>query len=104
MAQHCKAQKKRVTDQRERKHAGDDSTRKGGVRILVQVAIYRRLLIGRDGHLDQSEIYDISTRIRANAQFDAKFPGPPMQENWFETYRFGLRVRICVHDGVFWKH
>ena len=23
-------------------------------------AIYRRLLIGRDGHLDQSEAYDIS--------------------------------------------
>ena len=30
------------------------------VRILVQVMIYRRLLIGRDGHLDQSEAYDIS--------------------------------------------
>ena len=29
-------------------------------RILVQVTIYRRLLIGRDGHLDQSEGYDIS--------------------------------------------
>ena len=29
-------------------------------RILVQVMIYRRLLIGRDGHLDQSEAYDIS--------------------------------------------
>ena len=29
-------------------------------RILVQVAIYRRLLIGRDGHLDQSEAYDLS--------------------------------------------
>ena len=29
-------------------------------RILVQVTIYRRLLIGRDGHLDQSEVYDIS--------------------------------------------
>ena len=28
--------------------------------ILVQVTIYRRLLIGRDGHLDQSEAYDIS--------------------------------------------
>ena len=27
-------------------------------RILVQVTIYRRLLIGRDGHLDQSEAYD----------------------------------------------
>ena len=27
---------------------------------LVQVTIYRRLLIGRDGHLDQSEAYDIS--------------------------------------------
>ena len=29
-------------------------------RILVQVTIYRRLLIGRDDHLDQSETYDIS--------------------------------------------
>ena len=29
-------------------------------RILVQVTIYRRLLVGRDGHLDQSEAYDIS--------------------------------------------
>ena len=31
-------------------------------RILVQVTIYRRLLIGRDGHLDQSEACDISVR------------------------------------------
>ena len=30
------------------------------IRILVQVTIYRRLLIGRDGHVDQSEAYDIS--------------------------------------------
>ena len=30
------------------------------VRILVQVTIYRRLLNGRVGHLDQSEAYDIS--------------------------------------------
>ena len=29
-------------------------------RILVQVTIYRRPLIGRDGHPDQSEAYDIS--------------------------------------------
>ena len=29
-------------------------------RILVQATIYRRLLIGRDGHLDQPEAYDIS--------------------------------------------
>ena len=28
-------------------------------RILAQVTIYRRLLIGRDGHLDQSEACDI---------------------------------------------
>ena len=34
------------------------------VRILVQVTIYRRLLIGRDGHLDQSEAYDISQLVR----------------------------------------
>ena len=30
------------------------------VRILVQVTIYRWLLIGRDSHLNQSEAYDIS--------------------------------------------
>ena len=29
-------------------------------RILEQVTINRRLLIGRDGHLDQSEAYDLS--------------------------------------------
>ena len=28
--------------------------------IVVQVTIYHSLLIGRDGHLDQSEAYDIS--------------------------------------------
>ena len=28
--------------------------------ILVQVAINRRLLIGRDGYLNQSEAYDLS--------------------------------------------
>ena len=32
-------------------------------RIHVQVTIYRRLLIGRDGLLDQSEAYDISYQI-----------------------------------------
>ena len=31
-------------------------------RILVHVMIYRRLLIGRDDNLDQSEAYDISSR------------------------------------------
>ena len=29
-------------------------------RVLVQVTIHRRLRIGRDSHLDQSEAYDIS--------------------------------------------
>ena len=28
--------------------------------IIVQITIYRRLRIGRDGHLDQSETYDKS--------------------------------------------
>ena len=27
---------------------------------LVQITIYRRPLVGQDGHLDQSEAYDIS--------------------------------------------
>ena len=35
-----------------------------GARNLLQVTIYRRLWIGRDGHLDQSEAYDISQRVR----------------------------------------
>ena len=29
-------------------------------RIIVQVTIHRRLLVGRDGRLDQSEAYDVS--------------------------------------------
>ena len=29
-------------------------------RILVQITIHRRLLIGRDGRLDQLKAYDIS--------------------------------------------
>ena len=33
-------------------------------RILVQVTIYRRIRIGRDGHLDQSEAYEISYLVR----------------------------------------
>ena len=32
----------------------------GMAHILVQVTIYRTLRIGRDGHLDQSEAYDVS--------------------------------------------
>ena len=28
-------------------------------RIIIQATIYRRLRIGRDGHLDQSEAYEI---------------------------------------------
>ena len=35
------------------------STSEVWARILVQVTIYRRLLIGRDGHLGQLEAYDI---------------------------------------------
>ena len=38
---------------------GTEWTIDGRTRILVQVTIYRRLLIGRDGHLDQSEANDI---------------------------------------------
>ena len=33
-------------------------------RILVQVTIHRRLGIGRDGHLDQSQAYDVSQLVR----------------------------------------
>ena len=35
-------------------------------RILVQVTIYRRLLTGRDGHLDQSEAYTIYRNLYEN--------------------------------------
>ena len=34
------------------------------VRILVQVTINRRLRIGQDGHLDQSETYDLSYLVQ----------------------------------------
>ena len=37
-------------------------------RILVQDTVYRTLLIGRDGHLDQSEAYDKN-------RLDHKTPG-----------------------------
>ena len=40
--------------------AGSSTYIRFWARILVQVTIYRRLLIGRDDHLDQSEAYDIS--------------------------------------------
>ena len=43
-------------------------------RILVQVAICRRLLIGRDGHLDQSEAYDISQLVRENRPWQEYIP------------------------------
>ena len=36
----------------------------GRARILVQATIYRRLSIDRDGGLDQSEAYDISSLVR----------------------------------------
>ena len=39
---------------------GDLCLTRERARILVQVTIYRRLRIGRDGHLDQSEAHDIS--------------------------------------------
>ena len=35
------------------------------VRILVQVTIHRRLRIGRDDHLDQSEAYDVRVDIQS---------------------------------------
>ena len=39
--------------------------------ILVQVTIFRKLRIGRDGHLGQSEAYEISllTRAKDNMQY-----------------------------------
>ena len=36
-------------------------------RILVQFTMYRRLRIGRDGHLDQTEAYDISQLVRVKS-------------------------------------
>ena len=41
-------------------------------RILVQVTINRRLLIGRDGHLDQSEAYDLSQLVREYGSWQAQ--------------------------------
>ena len=35
-----------------------------GLRILVQVTIFRRFRIGRDGHCDQSETNDIPKLVR----------------------------------------
>ena len=42
--------------------------------VVVQGTIHRRLQIGRDGHLDQSEAYDISEHVREYATSSAWFP------------------------------
>ena len=47
-----------ATDQN-RQHSIEDIVFIAWARILVQITIYRRLRIGRDGHLDHSEAYDI---------------------------------------------
>ena len=41
-------------------YADDERYDENRARILEQVTIYCRPRIGRDGHLDQSEAYDIS--------------------------------------------
>ena len=45
-------------------NSGHAKRRSDLARILVQVTIYRRLRIGRDDHLDQSEAYYISQLVR----------------------------------------
>ena len=40
--------------------AGQMSPASQIINVRAQVTIHRRLRIGRDGHLDQSEAYDIS--------------------------------------------
>ena len=54
-------------------------------RILVQATIYRRLLIGRDGHLDQSEAYDILQLVREYGQSHLK------------TIRVPKRLKYMAH-------
>ena len=56
-------------------------------RILVQVTIYRRLQIGRDGHLYQSEAYDISELAREYW----------LVERSFWAALFGLHVINIIH-------
>ena len=46
----------RLRNQRQKQ----DKQKYGLLTDHVQATIYRRLLIGRDDHLDQSEAYDIS--------------------------------------------
>ena len=45
----------------------------GRARILVQVTIFRRFLIGRDGHLDQSEAYDVSFEVNSQLKMASTF-------------------------------
>ena len=60
-------------------------------RILVQVTIYRRLLIGRDGHLDQSEAYDISELVREYG------PGLAWLVKCKSTWLCTLKIRLAIY-------
>ena len=74
-------------------------------RILVQVTIYRRLLIGRDDHLDQSETYAQQYLspgggprvVVSTAAFHARVPGSvPGLGGFKETQMFLPHPRVKV--------
>ena len=73
-------------------------------RILVQVTIYRRLRIGRDSYLDQSEASDILYLIR-EYEF-GRVPSNSSRKNGSENSQSHRRTlidayRILVH--VAWQ-
>ena len=64
-------------------------------RILVQVTIYRRLLIGRDGHLDQSEAYDISQLVREY--------GPRVADKCHTDQEWAIRIKYYSRSIIWLK-
>ena len=68
-------------------------------RIIVQVTIYRRLRIGRDGYLDQSEACDISYIVREYGRsiFDT---GSRYVQCIFMIYQMSSNMIGLFHDNL----
>ena len=83
--------------------------------ILVQVTIYRRLRIGRDGHLDQSEAYDISNIVREDGPWCLYYPSDTnskcvKQYNYLmaDSYNFDIflwpkKLNFPMKQNSLWK-
>ena len=65
-------------------------------RILVQVTIYRRLRIGGDVHLDQSETYDILQLVYVNTG-----PGVVVAPNDTSELAYFLQIQMSHNASAF---